>query len=298
MNKKGPKKEPERQIKNSSTFKGNQKYKKLSKMQGGKIIKSKKSQGPEEISNTIPFVKNMANDKINRKYFKKYSMNQDIINNNEDNKIQEEFPKKTNIMKVSQSKREIKENNNKLEKKDQNNKKPKKNKNMSADKIVSLQSYNFKKNKMKKKNSDNSSHSEKSSESEESSSSSYESDSEKESEKSEESDKPKKEKENSSKKGKKEKNEVKDNPRPSKKPFAELSSLNNNENETKIKGSKYLRRRSLDNPMLKEKYESLFNQMILKQNGGDSLFLKNYEKGPTYKKEIEMMIKNKKVKKK
>ena len=48
-----------------------------------------------------------------------------------------------------------------------------------------------------------------------------------------------------------------------------------------ILGTKYLRRRSMDNPYTRERLELLVNQMTLKQNGGNTLFLKNYEPGPT-----------------
>ena len=70
------------------------------------------------------------------------------------------------------------------------------------------------------------------------------------------------------------------------------------ENERKSSNKRYLRRRSMDNPMIREKYELMMTGMLLKQNGGNSLFLKNYEKGCLYEKEIEVFIRNKKVKKK
>ena len=314
VKKKEIKKEVVKQIKNSnsSTFRENQKYKRISQIQPVKIMKFKRIQEileQEEMKN------------VNRTYYKKMTQNQDRTNNNEDFKIQEEFLRETNYTKRIEDKKDIKIKNNKLEKKDEKNKKPKKNKNMSADKILSI-NYDFKSKNQKKKKNNNRSDSEKNSESEKSNTSGTENTSEEENEKSEDesekNEKTKKEKNNSSKKGKKEKmceekkinspfkknidtsnkNEGKDNHRPSIKRFSEISSLNNNENDTKIKGTKYLRRRSLDNPALKEKYESLFNNMILKQNGGDSFFLKNYENGPSYKKEIELLINNKKVKKK
>ena len=59
-----------------------------------------------------------------------------------------------------------------------------------------------------------------------------------------------------------------------------------------IVGSTYLRRRSMDNPFTRERLELLVNQMTLKQNGGNTLFLKNYENGPSYKKEITLITKD------
>ena len=70
-----------------------------------------------------------------------------------------------------------------------------------------------------------------------------------------------------------------------------------NEGSDKKLGGKYLRRRSLDNPLMREKLDLLMNDIVLKQNGGNPLFLKNYQKGKTYKKEIELFIKNQIVKK-
>ena len=61
-----------------------------------------------------------------------------------------------------------------------------------------------------------------------------------------------------------------------------------------ILGSQYLRRRSMDNPFTRERLELLVNQMTLKQNGGNTLFLKNYENGPSYKKDITFITKDKK----
>ena len=59
-----------------------------------------------------------------------------------------------------------------------------------------------------------------------------------------------------------------------------------------ILGTKYLRRRSMDNPYTRERLELLVNQMTLKQNGGNTLFLKNYEPGPTYVKDITHITKD------
>ena len=60
-----------------------------------------------------------------------------------------------------------------------------------------------------------------------------------------------------------------------------------------ILGSQYLRRRSMDNPFTRERLELLVNQMTLKQNGGNTLFLKNYENGPSYKNDITFITKDK-----
>ena len=77
------------------------------------------------------------------------------------------------------------------------------------------------------------------------------------------------------------------------------NNLKDNENaDNKFVGRRYLRRRSMDNPLMREKFELLMTDMILKQNGGNSLFLKNYEKGHLYEKEIDLLIKNQKIKKK
>ncbi len=59
-----------------------------------------------------------------------------------------------------------------------------------------------------------------------------------------------------------------------------------------------IRRKSIDNPFINERYEKLMNEMILKQNGGSTLFLKNFEKGPSLQKEIELCVKKQNVKKK
>ena len=59
-----------------------------------------------------------------------------------------------------------------------------------------------------------------------------------------------------------------------------------------ILGNTYLRRRSMDNPFTRERLELLVNQMTLKQNGGNTLFLKNYENGPSYAREITIITKD------
>ena len=64
-----------------------------------------------------------------------------------------------------------------------------------------------------------------------------------------------------------------------------------------IFGSKYLKRRSMDNAKVRDRLEQLMNEQTLKQNGGNTLFLRNYEKGPVYQKEIEIIVKNQTIKK-
>ena len=77
-----------------------------------------------------------------------------------------------------------------------------------------------------------------------------------------------------------------------------LKEINKKESEKKIIAADNMRRRSMDNQVINERFESLMNNMVMKQNGGNSLFLRNYEKGQTYSKEIEIFIKNKYIKKK
>jgi len=70
-----------------------------------------------------------------------------------------------------------------------------------------------------------------------------------------------------------------------------------NRKNSLIFGSKYLKRRSMDNAKVRDRLEQLMNEQTLKQNGGNTLFLRNYEKGPVYQKEIEIIIKNQNKKK-
>ena len=70
-----------------------------------------------------------------------------------------------------------------------------------------------------------------------------------------------------------------------------------NRKNSLIYGSKYLKRRSMDNAKVRDRLEQLMNEQTLKQNGGNTLFLRNYEKGPVYQKEIEIIIKNQNIKK-
>ena len=48
----------------------------------------------------------------------------------------------------------------------------------------------------------------------------------------------------------------------------------------------------MDNPYTRERLELLVNQMTLKQNGGNTLFLRNYENGKTYISEITHITKD------
>ena len=65
---------------------------------------------------------------------------------------------------------------------------------------------------------------------------------------------------------------------------------NNNNN-------KYLQRRSIDNPSERNKIEQYMNKILLKKNGGNSLFLKNYELGSVLEKEINIIINKQIIKK-
>ena len=68
------------------------------------------------------------------------------------------------------------------------------------------------------------------------------------------------------------------------------------ENKTSMKNISQLingRRRSLDNPLAREKFEKLLNAITLKQNGGNTLYLTNYENGKVYNSKIEFQIKQK-----
>ena len=69
-----------------------------------------------------------------------------------------------------------------------------------------------------------------------------------------------------------------------------LNQLNNN-----INNINFFKRRSLANPLAKEKFENLLNQITLRQNGGNTEYLKNYETGEVRKGTIELKIKNKNI---
>ena len=61
---------------------------------------------------------------------------------------------------------------------------------------------------------------------------------------------------------------------------------------------KYVKHKSMNNEILRDKLEQIMIEQVLKQNGGNTLFLTNYEKGQVIKKEFEFIIKNQKIKKK
>ena len=72
--------------------------------------------------------------------------------------------------------------------------------------------------------------------------------------------------------------------------IVEFKNNNNNNN-------KYLLRRSIDNPSERNKIEQYMNKILLKKNGGNSLFLKNYELGSIFEKEINIIINKQIIKK-
>ena len=86
---------------------------------------------------------------------------------------------------------------------------------------------------------------------------------------------------------------AKENPQKGQKSRYSIDSRKNN-----IIGKKYVKRRTMNNEILRDKLEHIMIEQVLKQNGGNTLFLTNYEKGPVIQKEIEFMIKNQKIKKK
>ena len=65
-----------------------------------------------------------------------------------------------------------------------------------------------------------------------------------------------------------------------------------------FKNNKYLRRRSVDNPTERDKIEQYLNKILLKNNGGNSLFLKNYEGGPILETDINFLVGNEKINRK
>ena len=73
--------------------------------------------------------------------------------------------------------------------------------------------------------------------------------------------------------------------------IVEFKNNNNNNN------NKYLLRRSIDNPSERNKIEQYMNKILLKKNGGNSLFLKNYELGSIFEKEINIIINKQIIKK-
>ena len=96
------------------------------------------------------------------------------------------------------------------------------------------------------------------------------------------------------------KNEIKknkeDNERANKKRLTEVSNIKYH-NNLRLYGADYSKRISVDNPLMRDKFDHLMNHIVLKQNGGNSHFLKNYEKGPSYMNEIELNVNLKNVKK-
>ena len=92
--------------------------------------------------------------------------------------------------------------------------------------------------------------------------------------------------------------EEKDIVRANKKRLTEMGTTKNNEMDKKLLGGRYIKRNSIDNPLLRERLDLLVNEMVLKQNGGNASFLKNFEKGKYYQKEIEICVKNQNIKKK
>ena len=91
------------------------------------------------------------------------------------------------------------------------------------------------------------------------------------------------------------KEEDKDKPKPENKPIINnipKLPIADGRKGSIILGSQYLRRRSMDNPFTRERLELLVNQMTLKQNGGNTLFLKNYENGPSYERDIMLITKD------
>ena len=69
-----------------------------------------------------------------------------------------------------------------------------------------------------------------------------------------------------------------------------LNQINNNNN---ISNFNFSKRRSLANPLAREKFENLLNHITLRQNGGNTQYLKNYETGEVLTSTIELKIKNK-----
>lgn len=51
----------------------------------------------------------------------------------------------------------------------------------------------------------------------------------------------------------------------------------------------------MDNPFTRERLELLANHMTIKQNGGNILFLRNYENGHSYERDITFITKDKKA---
>ena len=74
-----------------------------------------------------------------------------------------------------------------------------------------------------------------------------------------------------------------------------MKNLNQLNNTVNITNFNFCKRRSLANPLAREKFENLLNQITLRQNGGNTEYLKNYETGEVLTNTIELKIKNKNI---
>ena len=298
----------------------NRKYLKMkSQNEDCRILAFKKNKEQDDIKSIPSYkMKNDTKDKSTNNIFSMTSRNEDVDELGE--ALQKMKNKKKNENKNKKETKKEKDN----KKNDEKQKKFRKNKAISVDKIISdKKNFNSKTNKnssKKNKDSDNSNSNSNDSKESSSSESEYTVTSRSSESDSEQSDTPDPKVIERSNKRKlteltsknKEKNqeeddnskrdrnfktiEEKETVRINKKHSKEINE--NTENDKKVPNKRYLRRRSMDNPMIREKYELLMTDMLLKQNGGNSLFLKNYEKGSLYEKEIEILIRNKNVKKK
>ena len=313
---------------NNSNIATNKKYNKMKSLNEEiKISQFKRNKEQDEIKNT-PSIKNVKDKSTNNiSSISNKNINYDDSKTNE---LDQYFRRSIKIKIIdNKNKKEIKEEI-KEEKEKKNNdekqKKFRKNKAISVDKIISDKKiFNF---KSKKNQTKKNKHTDSSNDSKQNSESDYTvtSDSEESSDnKSEHSDTTPNENDiiRSNKKHlteiasqKDEKNKAeseKEIIRANKKHLTEVAgqdqanninkknTLKDNENadnDKKFVNKRYLRRRSMDNPLMREKFELLMTDMLLKQNGGNSLFLKNYEKGHLYEKEIDLLIKNQNIKKK
>ena len=326
--KKTVKKEINKQI-SQKEQKVNKKYIKMkSQNENTRILEFRKNKEQEDDINKIPSIKlkNNNKDKSTNNIFSVTSRIKEV------DELGEALKKmKDNKKNENKNKKEIKEEKGNKKKDDKQNKSGK-NKAISLDKIITDKKiFNFKtkNNSKKKKNDSDNSSSNESNESSSSSESEYtvtSKSSESDSEQSDNVDPKEIERSNKRKltelasKNKEKNQEEEDNSkrekndkniqgereivRTNKKHGTEYLTNNNKnnnenaENDKKISNKRYLRRRSMDNPLIRDKYELLMTDILLKQNGGNSLFLKNYEKGVLYEKEIEILIRNKNVKKK
>ena len=67
-----------------------------------------------------------------------------------------------------------------------------------------------------------------------------------------------------------------------------IGNLENNKNNFR-----FFKRRSLDNPLARKKFDNLLRDITLRQNGGNTLYLTNFENGNIYEGKIEINIRNK-----